>query len=98
MDIPDYLADPSPDRKEWIKRKVLAARWELRRTIEEVEFVAEQYQMKKKYNGSTAELAELESKLKNLQEHLEDEHKKRKVRKIKEVQLKVLNKEEKVQE
>ena len=66
MDIPDYLADPSPDRQEWIKRKILATKWELRRTIEEVEFVAEQYQMKNKYNGTKEELSELRSKLKNL--------------------------------
>jgi len=30
MDIPDYLANSSPDGKEWIKRKILTSRWELR--------------------------------------------------------------------
>ena len=66
MDIPDYLADPSPDRREWIKRKILATKWELRRTIEELEFVAEQYQMKKKYDGAPNELHQLKTKLKKL--------------------------------
>ena len=66
MDIPDYLADPSPDGKEWIKRKVLTSRWELRRIIEEVEFFAEQYQMKKKYGDELRELPEIEKKLRNL--------------------------------
>ena len=66
MDIPDYLADASPDGKEWIKRKILMSRWELRRTIEEVEFFAEQYQMKKKYGGEPQELSEIERKLRNL--------------------------------
>ena len=66
MDIPDYLADPSPDGKEWIKRKVLTSRWKLRRTIEEVEFFAEQYQMKKKYGDKPQELPEIEKKLRNL--------------------------------
>ena len=68
MDIPDYLADPSPDGQEWIKRKSLASKWELRRTIEEVEFVAEQYQMKKKYDGNSQELAKLKEELKSLLE------------------------------
>ncbi len=66
MDIPDYLADSSPDGKEWIKRKNLASKWELRRVIEEVEFCAEQYQMKKKYGYEFEELVEIEMKLKNL--------------------------------
>ena len=66
MDIPDYLTNPNPDRKEWIKRKILASKWELRRTIEEVEFVAEQYQMKKKYGATSDELEELSSQLKGL--------------------------------
>ena len=72
MDIPDYLANPSPDRQEWIKRKSLSARWELRRTIEEVEYVAEQYQMKKKYNGDVQDLAKLKEKLKKLLEKSRD--------------------------
>ncbi len=66
LDIPDYLADSSPDRKEWIKRKVLTHKWELRRVIEEVEFFAEQYQMKKKYGDEHQELPEIEKKLRNL--------------------------------
>jgi len=40
MDIPGYLANSSPDGKEWIKRKILTSRWELLRTIEEMEFFA----------------------------------------------------------
>ena len=72
MDIPDYLTNPSPDGQEWIKRKSLSARWELRRTIEEVEFVAEQYQMKKKYDGDTQEIARLKEQLKNLLEKSRD--------------------------
>ena len=66
MDIPDYLADSNPDRKEWIKRKNLTSRWELRRIIEELEFFAEQYQMKKKYGSEVEELEEIKKKLKNL--------------------------------
>lgn len=66
MDIPDYLADQNPDGKEWIKRKVLASRWELRRVIEEGEFFAEQYQMKKKYGDELQELPEIETKLRSL--------------------------------
>lgn len=66
MDIPDYLADPSPDRKEWIKRNILTSRWELRRVIEEAEFFAEQYQMKKKYGDEYQELPEIAKKLRNL--------------------------------
>jgi len=66
MDIPDYLANSSPDGKEWIKRKILASRWELRRTIEEMEFFAEKYQMKKKYGDKLQELPEIETKLQNL--------------------------------
>ena len=66
MDIPDYFLDPNPDKEEWIKRKVLAIKWELRRTIEEVEFVASQYQMKKKYDGNEIELKNLEVELKKL--------------------------------
>ena len=66
MDIPDYLADPSPDGREWIKRRMLAAKWELRRTIEELEFVAQEYQMKKKYEGTPEELDNLKIKLKVL--------------------------------
>ena len=66
MDIPDYFADPNPDGKEWIKRKVLASKWELRRTIEEVEFLAEKYQMKKKYGDERQELPEIEKRLRNL--------------------------------
>lgn len=72
MDIPDYFADPSPDRKEWIKRNVLAAKWELRRTIEEVEYYADQYQTKKKYGAESQVLLEIETKLRSLfeQSHL----------------------------
>ena len=66
MDIPDYLADSSPDRKEWIKRKILKAKWEQRRTIEDVEFYAEQYQMKKKYGDEPQELSDIEIKLRSL--------------------------------
>lgn len=66
MDIPDYFVDPNADGKEWIKRKILSSKWELRRTVEELEFVAEQYQMKKKYNGSAEELEKLASDLKRL--------------------------------
>ena len=66
LDIPNYLADPNPDGKEWIKRKVLALKWEIRRTIEEVEFLAEKYQMKKKYGDEHQELPEIEKKLRNL--------------------------------
>ena len=66
MDIPDYLTNPNPDKKEWIKRKVLASKWELRRTIEEVEFVAEKYQMKKKYGAPNYELEKLSNQLKEL--------------------------------
>ena len=66
MDIPDYLTNPNPDGKEWIKRKVMAAKWELRRTIEELEFVAEKYQMKKKYGAQENELKELSIQLKEL--------------------------------
>ena len=66
LDIPDYLADPNPDGKEWIKRRALASKWELRRTIEEVEFLAEKYQMKKKYGDENQELPEIEKKLRNL--------------------------------
>ena len=66
LDIPDYLADPSPDGNEWIKRKALASRWKLRRIIEEVEFFASQYQMKKKYSNESQELPEIEKKLRSL--------------------------------
>ena len=66
MDIPDYLTNPNPDRKEWIKRKIMSSKWELRRTIEEVEFVAEKYQMKKKYGASNDELEKLSKELKEL--------------------------------
>lgn len=66
MDIPDYFTDPNPDGKEWIKRKNLTSRWELRRTIEEVEFFAEKYQLKKKYGDELQELPEIEIKLRNL--------------------------------
>ena len=66
MDIPDYLADPNPDGKEWIKRKILASKWELRRVIEEVEFVAETYQMKKKYGATDEELKKIEDELRKL--------------------------------
>ena len=66
MDIPDYLSDPNPDGNEWIKRKVMSVKWQLRRTIEELEFTADQYQMKAKYGKKPQELAELESKLRRL--------------------------------
>ena len=72
VDIPDYIVDPSPDGKEWIKRKALAARWELRRVIEEAEFIAEQYQMKEKYGGNGEDLAKLESELKRLLEQSQE--------------------------
>ena len=66
MDIPDYFTDPNPDGKEWIKRKILASKWELRRTIEEVEFIAEKYQMEKKYGASDDKLDKLSEELKSL--------------------------------
>ena len=66
MDIPDYFTDPNPDGKEWIKRKILASKWELRRTIEEVEFIAEKYQMEKKYGASYDKLDKLSEELKSL--------------------------------
>jgi hypothetical protein len=62
MDIPDYLADSNPDGKEWIIRKNLISRWEIRRLIEELEFFVEQYQMKKKYGDERQELPEIEIK------------------------------------
>ena len=68
MDIADYLVNPSPDGKEWLKRKVLATKWELRRTIEELEFIAKQYQLKKKYDAKEDELAKLEENLMELLE------------------------------
>ena len=66
MDVPDYLADSNPDGKDWIIRKNLTSRWELRRVIEEIEFFAEQYQMKKKYGDEPQVLSEIEIKLRNL--------------------------------
>lgn len=68
MDIPDYFTDPNTDGADWIKQKILSIKWELRRTIEEVEFVAEQYQMKKRYGTSKEELKKLEFELKELLE------------------------------
>ena len=68
MDIPDYFTDPNTDGADWIKQKILSIKWELRRTIEEVEFVAEQYQMKKRYGATTEELKKLELELKDLLE------------------------------
>ncbi len=62
-DISDYLATPEPDGKEWIKRKVLGMRWELRRTIEQVEYLAEQYQLKKKYSPDEKEIKKIETEL-----------------------------------
>ncbi len=59
MDIPDYLANSSPDGKEWIKREILTSRWELRRIIEEMEFFAEKHQMMKKYGDEFQELPEI---------------------------------------
>ena len=56
MDVPDYFTDPNPDGKEWIKRKILASKQELRRTIEEVKYVAEKYQRKKKYGATKTNL------------------------------------------
>lgn len=66
MDIPDYFTDPNADGKEWIKQKIMATKWELRRAIEEVEYVAEQYQMKKKYGATKEELEKLGHELKEL--------------------------------
>lgn len=66
MDIPDYLTDPNPDKQEWIKRHILTKKWELRRVVEELEYVAEQYQMKKKYQGSKKDLDGLKSELRAL--------------------------------
>jgi len=65
MDIPDYLIDPNPDRQEWILRKIMSLRWELRRAIEEMEYLAEQYQMKKKYKRDSKQLEELNEELEN---------------------------------
>ena len=44
--MPDCLTNSSPDGKEWVKRKILTTRWDLRRTIEEIEFFAKKYQMR----------------------------------------------------
>lgn len=62
-DISDYLATPEPDGNEWIKRKVLGLRWELRRAIEQAEYVAEQYQLTKKYSPYNQETQRLETEL-----------------------------------
>ncbi len=72
MDISDYFVDPNPDRKEWIKRKIMIAKWDLRRLIEELEYVAEQYQVKKKYNENSEELEKLKLELKVLLEKTYD--------------------------
>ena len=72
MDISDYFVDPNPDRNEWIKRKIMATKWELRRTIEELEFLAEQYQINVKYKKSDKEIMELKMKLKETIEHVND--------------------------
>lgn len=63
MDIGDYFVSPNADGKEWIKHKIMALKWELRRSIEEVEFLAEKYQMKKKYDASEEELSKIYSEL-----------------------------------
>ena len=54
-----------------MKRKVILLnnglnRWKLRRTNEELEFFAEQYQMKKKYGDEPQELPEIMRKIMNL--------------------------------
>ncbi len=72
MDISDYFVDPNPDGKEWIKRKIMIAKWDLRRLIEELEYVAEQYQVKKKYNENSEELEKLKLELKVLLEKTYD--------------------------
>ena len=65
MDIPNYLANSSRDGKEWIKRTVLKSRWGLR-YYRRNGFLAEKYQMKKKYGDESQELPEIETKLRNL--------------------------------
>lgn len=65
MDISDYFTNPNPDGNEWIKRKILAIKWDLRRAIEEVEFFAEQYQLKKKYESDDKILEKIENDLKS---------------------------------
>ena len=50
MDIGDYFVSPNADGKEWIKQ-IMALKWELRRSIDEIEFLEEKYQMKKKYDA-----------------------------------------------
>ena len=62
-DISDYLTTPEPDGSEWIKRKVLGMRWDLRREIEQVEYLTEQYQLKKKYDSDEQEINKLETEL-----------------------------------
>ena len=63
MDIGDYFVSPNTDGKEWIKHKVMGLKWELRRSIEEVEYLAEKYQMKKKYDAPEEELSKIYSEL-----------------------------------
>ena len=65
MDIPDYFMDPNLDRDEWILRKIMSLRWELRRATEEMEYLAEQYQMEKKYKGDSNQLVKIKEDLKN---------------------------------
>ena len=72
MDISDYFVDPNPDGKEWIKRKIMNSKWELRRVVEEVEFVAEQYQLNIKYNKNPKESGKLKLELKELLEKTHD--------------------------
>lgn len=71
-DISDYLATPEPDGNEWIKRKVLGLRWELRREIEQVEYLAEQYQLKKKYASDDQEITKIETELREALQKTQD--------------------------
>lgn len=64
MNISEYFTNPNPDGNEWIKREILTIKWDLRRTIEEVEFFAEQYQLKKKYESDDKTLEKIERDLK----------------------------------
>lgn len=72
MDISEYFTNPNPDGNEWIKRKILTIKWDLRRTIEEVEFFAEQYQLKKKYKSDDKTLEKIEKDLKTSLEKAHD--------------------------
>ena len=72
MDISDYFVDPSPDGNEWIKRKIMSIKWELRQTIEEIEYLAEQYQTKTKYNKPKEEISQIKIELRENIERAND--------------------------